>query len=134
MAWEVPTGKEMWRVHAKDLLPETLAFAPGVGLLAVDGDSFTPIDLATGQPGVPSKHGGGTLRYLTFSADGKRFVASDYNGHEITWGDTASGKVTASQKLHDRIFFADFSRDLKVVVGELYFEPTVVTLAPEPLK
>jgi hypothetical protein len=133
VAWDVPTGKETWRADAKRISPGMLAFVPGLGLLAIDGRTYTPLDVATGQPGTAIRHeAGGTPRALTFSADGKRFVASDFMGGKITWCDTSTGKATGTQQFPKRISDATFSRDLKVAVGNIGFAPSVVTLAPEP--
>ena len=52
IAWETASGQERWRAPVRRVSPDSLAFVPGAGLLAIHDSRFTSIDVATGAAGA----------------------------------------------------------------------------------
>ena len=132
VAWDAATGKERFGVEANRSTPGTLAFVPGVGLVAVDGRKLLQLDPAAGisvkEIELATKS---SLRGLAFSPDGRRFAAGKLMGDGIEWGETATGKITGAQEFKAQRFTeVAFSADLKRAAGLQKFTPIVIDLAP----
>lgn len=106
--WDVPSGRELWKVEGFRCPAKAVAFSPDSQVLAAAGnDGILKIyDVKSGKElrsmlHVNSANIDMSVYAVVFSRDGQKIYAANGDGTISEW-DAASGKQTRAWKAHDR--------------------------------